>query len=383
MKDHVVEDRCCGTASVGLAALVGRKVQSLTGFMGAKARWSADIAWILTRGRRVDHLILTDGGPWGDVWTVLRDPNARRDVALRLEEWAGPDAPTRIPELWRYLVGYPPPDDAVHRVAQYLWLQARSAGCIPIWYDPHFVHPETGTVGRWTSPSGARLTADTPYEQGRKDSRAYSDGRLETYDRRLGSACETGAGSDPSVDGDRVGRPAEKGVCAAITRGKGVEGAHETRPLKYYAKPHEVDNVEELPRREQGWSGRSRGVTTPATVAARVRALDRVDWSRVEVRHHDVRKDRARDGSVVYIDPPYQACPRYARTLDRQAVLDLANRLAADGARVVLSEAEPLPIAGWFARRIPHTRPEWLTSNEPIPGVWGEQLKLAIVDAAR
>ena len=52
--------------------------------------------------------------------------------------------------------------------------------------------------------------------------------------------------------------------------------------------------------------------------------------------------------TVVYIDPPYEGSTAYPNgTLSRQEVIDLALSYRNAGASVIVSEAEPLPIAGW------------------------------------
>lgn len=74
-------------------------------------------------------------------------------MAEHLEAWSSFDPN----ELWHDLASDRPYTDASMRCAQFLWLQARSANCIPVWWD--------GT--RWTSPSGSKaggrckLTADS------------------------------------------------------------------------------------------------------------------------------------------------------------------------------------------------------------------------------
>lgn len=84
-------------------------------------------------------------------------------------------------------------------------------------------------------------------------------------------------------------------------------------------------------------------------------------------------------GTVVYADPPYVGTTGYANDLPRAAVVDLAHRWHAAGARVYISEAEPLPeltAEGWHAVEITSQRRgqkrtfskqqrEWLTCSHP------------------
>jgi len=84
-------------------------------------------------------------------------------------------------------------------------------------------------------------------------------------------------------------------------------------------------------------------------------------------------------GTVVFADPPYVGTTGYANDLPRAAVVDLAHRWHAAGARVYISEAEPLPeltAEGWHAVEITSQRRgqkrtfskqqrEWLTCSHP------------------
>jgi hypothetical protein len=60
-------------------------------------------------------------------------------------------------------------------------------------------------------------------------------------------------------------------------------------------------------------------------------------------------------GTICYMDPPYVGTTGYASDLPRSEVVTLARRWQAAGARVCISEAEPLPelvADGWHAVRI-------------------------------
>lgn len=182
------------------------------------------------------------------------------------------------------------PPDPYERAAQYLWLQARSAGTIPVWWDGI----------RWTAPTGARVA---PGGNAKKPSLACQAG------------FETGRGS-------RGG-----GACQKTTPGN-----------------------------------RCRGIVHVATMARRLRSLP--DLSRVEVVHGDLRSVSPIPGAAAYFDPPYRGCPRYAALCPRAAVEAVALRWAAAGARVLVSEAEPL--LGWASARLPARKPEWLSASWPL-----------------
>jgi len=83
------------------------------------------------------------------------------------------------------------------------------------------------------------------------------------------------------------------------------------------------------------------------------------------------------EGTLVFIDPPYVGTTGYAHDLDRPAVVRLAQRWAAAGARVMISEAVPidaLVACGWHAvevsamrvgqkRTFSKQQREWLTTS--------------------
>lgn len=285
---------CAGTASVSLWALA--KCKPLTGFMGSKRRDAATLCTVLD-ARDPDEVVLVDAGPWGDVWATLKDPMSRAGVAAVLTEW---DARGSLVDVWPTLVDKPPFDDPALRVAQYLCLQARAAGTIPVWW--------AADRGRWESPSGARITTEEAHQRG-----------------SCGQATRGKRGYDP-----------------AYVASPGVDDGSR-RISKVYAHP-------------------SRGLVRIATLADRVAGLGRIDWGRVTVHHSDVRQVAPIPGARVYMDPPYLHAPRYANFFPRADVLVVAQRWAEVAERVVVSEAEPLPLPGWRYERLrPTGKPEWLT----------------------
>lgn len=139
---------CAGTLVVGLTALAGRPVRALTGYMGGKQRWASDLARVAYG--QIDELIAVDAGPWGDVWASLVQRDVRWCVESILRSWA---ARGSLVEWWPLLAAAPPYDDPAERAAQYLCLQARSASCIPVWWDAR--------ERRWVAPTGSRLVSST------------------------------------------------------------------------------------------------------------------------------------------------------------------------------------------------------------------------------
>jgi hypothetical protein len=251
--------------------------------MGSKRRWAPMLVPALGVDRP-GRVVLVDAGPWGDVWSVLRVREHRARAAELLESWDDEPAP----DLWARLVEQPPALDLPwFRAAQFLWLQARSAGTIPVWWS--------GT--RWESPTGSRTEA------------AHQRGGAPLVRR-----C--------------------KGAASAIEAGRG---------------------------------GRCRGIQRPSTIARRIGHIDAIDWSRVEVIHGRAENVEPIRGATVYLDPPYVGAPRYAEAFPRTRVVAVAERWADAGARVAISEAEPLrELRGWATRRLASRKAEWITASWPI-----------------
>lgn len=324
---------CCGTASVSLSALAGEPVEPLTGFMGSKRRWTGLIISRLgfSTFARPSRVILVDAGPWGDVWTVLREKAARIEVSALLRSWSGEDASA----LWKRLVSVAPFESSPARVAQYLWLQARSAGTIPVWWSPEH--------GRWESPTGSRTEA------------AHNRGGAPLSGR------ETGC----------VGRPAQKGLGSPVegarilggprALGPAYEagGLHRKRVLRELGLAVQVDASKEAQVGDgpgARWKAGCRGIQYPATIARRIDALDVIPWERVEVIHDRAENVRPIAGARVYFDPPYSNAPRYAVLFPRSEVVATAERWVAVADRIVVSEGEPLPILGASAEFLIHPK---------------------------
>jgi hypothetical protein len=78
-------------------------------------------------------------------------------------------------------------------------------------------------------------------------------------------------------------------------------------------------------------------------------------------------------GTIIYIDPPYLNTTGYKADFTRAQVCETAERWATAGARVYISEAEPIEALGWHHVEITSERkgqartfgntPEWLTCS--------------------
>lgn len=124
------------------------------------------------------------------------------------------------------------------------------------------------------------------------------------------------------------------------------------------------DAVERSTRLRSESRHASSGVTRPTTVANRIDAIARAPWRQVTVlRYHAELAALSLGGAVVYADPPYQGCTRYAALCPRAEVLRLADDWQTGGACVLVSEACALPLEGWHAVQL--TPKEWMTCSEP------------------
>jgi hypothetical protein len=105
-----------------------------------------------------------------------------------------------------------------------------------------------------------------------------------------------------------------------------------------------------------------------------------------DARHPDPSSADLSD-CFVFIDPPYVGTTGYAHDLPRADVLAIAERWSNAGALVCISEAEPLPLAGWHhveitaervgqARTFSRQKSEFLTMNRPPAVRFGSQAGL-------
>jgi len=131
-----------------------------------------------------------------------------------------------------------------------------------------------------------------------------------------------------------------------------------------------------MPRGDEDGSGRS--VNTPRGLARKWQTTPTLPAS-VAPDARDLAPVDLPPGTVAYLDPPYLGTTGYASDLPRAAVVDLAHCWHAAGARVYISEAEPLPeltAEGWHAVEITSQRRgqkrtfskqqrEWLTCSHP------------------
>lgn len=291
-------------------------------WMGGKRRLAREILALLDLhpGRPVP-CILGDASWWGWVWPTCLDPVTGPEVSTMLRFWRGHDPRA----LWFWLRDVGPMPSRVEAAAQLLWLQARAASGVPVWWDGTEVLAAPGP-GRERQPAadrganGLRLVASThgngqppgaPYDAGCKGSLLASDGR---------------------------GVPREAGHKQMRSEG-----------------------------------GKSGGIVDPGTIATRLDAI-RAAVRRVgapRIVHTDaltlVTECAPRLGAAGrwYLDPPYQGATGYPASCSRDEVLRIADTAARYGGRVVLSEAVGLAAElghGWSQVQLRDgKKPEWVT----------------------
>lgn len=370
---------CAGTASVSLWALA--RAAPLVGYMGSKRRLASTLCHALdVEHHPPDRVVLVDAGPWGDVWNVLRDAKARADVVFLLRDrWNNEDPH----DLWERLVRIDPYADPASRVAQYLWLQARSAGTIPIWWSADH--------GRWESPTGSRT--ENAHARGGSGAAGRGKGSRSVRDTRGGAAAQKGTNASRPDAGPPVGRRTSWSHCRACDRSltqaeylrnetcDGCIGSRADGPAyeagsfarRRSEPPSQVDGSRGPIAPGHRWRAGCRGIQYPATIARRLLALERLPWDRIEVIHGDLRLVEPVPGSVTYFDPPYFGSPRYAALCSAVDVVAVAARHAAAGARVLVSEARPLDLDGWHHAQVSgggttsggggRSKPEWITGS--------------------
>jgi hypothetical protein len=385
-----------GAAACALRLVGGERLKPPVAWMGGKRRYARAIldAMGVPEGPP-SRVLLADAGPWGWVWPLLLSPVDAGRVAANLRAWAG-EHPR---ELWQRLAAQPPADALHERAAQWLWLQARSASGVPIWWDgwrlrvegrsaPQSTWDRYGedNAGRWQAMSGRGTPQRPGFNTGQasRDGWRASDGRGDP--RTPGQRADAGRW-EKGNEGGRV-QPAGHGQRGATWR-MGEDPAKASRGDRTVSQKGTA-------------RGQTGGLVDPCTIAARAEALARafadVD---VQVHHggahelgpldglldvpcpkclrprgarcvtatgkrpHHARLLRARASgpSFVYLDPPYVGATGYGWDMPRAEVLALARRWADAGAVVAVSEAEPLALEGWHHLELTRDggKPEWLT----------------------
>ena len=333
---------CAGSAAVTLRLIGGPNARPPISYMGSKRGYAEAILNVLglRSGQGADAVVLVEAGPWARAWRLLTTPEGCRAVAAVILGWVGEDARA----LWDRLRAEPVPEDAAEAVGAWLWVTGHGDYSKP----PRLAGPWSGNP---------RNVFSTP--------------RPGWIARRIDAALA--ALSWPPV------RVVEGDVC-------GVGPREVAKWIQLGAWSYRQGDLSSggpvLP------GDRRQDTTATATATARLADIDWPSSIVCDANVHEVQPGVLPEGTVVYMDPPYAKTTGYAHDLPREKVLEVAQRWAAAGAVVCVSEAEPLPLDGWHhveitdcrvgqKRTFSKQKREWLTLNrEPAwrPEVQGELL---------
>lgn len=314
---------CAGAAACTMRLLGGHRLIPPCSYMGGKRALSAELLRILdVRRDEVERIVLVDAGPWGWVWPILFGPTGE-EVANLLETWDR-NLDTEGPrELWERLSAIEPGPGprGYWEAAQWLWLQARSASGVPVWFGPDL--SEKGwRMGEEPEKAlrATRTIAQCSGAHGWRQAAGAGDAREDLQARDRGSRWKR----SPSGK--------EKARAAAFS--------NDTR------WPHG-------------------GIVRPKTIADRIRSIRsaRERWpGELQVIHGDVRSLEPIPGAAVLFDPPYEGRTGYGWTLPRADVVQVATNWSLVGARIAVCEAEPLPLPGWQVIDLTVRKPEVVTA---------------------
>lgn len=337
-------------------------------WMGGKRRLAPRLLELLDLhpGQRVQS-ILGDASWWGWVWPLCLDPVTGPVVCRWLRSWRGEEPRA----LWFRLRDAGPPADPVERAAGLLWLQARAASGVPVWWEGD--EPALVQDRGWKSPTCSTRKVWTAVQGNATEPRLLAGARSEREAEEPRDAGQCGASRLLASNGHGgVYAAGHKQVISEMGQMGGMqdpgtiaERLDQTRArLVQWAGP----GGRVRPNAGKGFNAAGAGgIVDPGTVAARVEA------ARVEavIEHRDAL-DLIREWAPVlgarariYLDPPYQGATGYPVTCPREHVLAIAEESGRHGGRVVLSEAVGLAGElgpGWrdvCLRRAP--KPEWVT----------------------
>lgn len=324
---------CAGAGACTLRLLGGPDLVPPVAWMGGKRRYAADILGALDCWK-ADRIVLVDAGPWGWIWPLIFDERRAAQIGATLRGWeATADFDPRA--LWGRLKDKPPLAHPAERAAQWLWLQARSASGVPVFWGPDL--DEDG----WRM--GEELT------KARRGTRTLA---------------QVGGGWLQASGGERLPKP-------AYSRDSWVRNRSRSHAALMPIDDRGSDNR---------WTGG--GLVYPSTIAQRVEdiATVRKQWGGVlQVIHRDVRTVAPLEylePVTIYFDPPYRGRTGYGWTLSRADVVDIAERWADQGAVVAVSEAEPLDeLEEWHTVELAEGK-EHLTMSRPPAAVPPKQLSM-------
>ena len=363
-----------GAAAVALRLVGGRHLTPPVAWMGGKRRYARAIADAMgVPEGRPDRVLLADAGPWGWVWPLLLSAESAHKVADVLRSWVG-EHPR---DLWKRLADQPPAEEPHERAAQWLWLQARSASGVPIWWDG-WRHVDGR--GRGASDRGEDLRWPGHESQRERwvSTRPQQGGGVRdakhVEDTRIRGEWKASNGSGQAV---KAGHKTLGSWEQGRGEGRSAQPAGQRGTWRFDARPGDAQDSR-LAGGSGETNGRTGGMVNPATIADRIEAIAAA-FGRVDARayHGNAREVGACEG-FAYLDPPYVGATGYGWGCPRSRVSLLAQAWKRAGAVVAVSEAEPLEIEGWHHLELtrPGGKPEWLTLSIPPVRVPEQQLEL-------
>jgi hypothetical protein len=371
----------------------------LVSWMGGKRRLACDLLALLgLRPGRPVPAMLGDASWWGWVWPVVLDDETGPRVSAILRRWRDEDPRA----LWFRLRDLGPVEESAEAAAQLLWLQARAASGVPVWWAEEVLRAapgdgresqraaDRGSNGPRKGRSGGGYSSDAAWQTGGHlvqwaSTKIDAAGqRQATEPPRLLSMDGHGRGPPPRVVATsrsvRVvqapGLPFEAGHKGTDSRGGGIvdpgtiaDRADRIRARLVKASGGEAGfGYDDGFRRGKGWRA-----FVPADAANRADRIRAACIGDVRIEHRDAGSltdewaPRLGAAACVYLDPPYQGATGYPVTCDRSEVLRIAETWARNGARVVLSEAVGLASelgSGWSDTCLRRDRkPEWVTTH--------------------
>lgn len=382
----VYVDPFLGAGAVYLR-LLGPNLVPFVSWMGGKRKLAGELLRLL--GLRTGHpvpAVLGDACWWGWVWAVVLDPVLGPEVSAMLRFWR--DREVRDPlepllpprrqdprDLWFALRSYGPLSHPVEAAAQLLWLQARAASGVPVWWASGTAQGPGYNTGQ-RARDEARAVARSGPEQ-------WASSKVDAAGQRQASELFASDGRGvPRATGQRGERLFSHGGGAGHAYEAGHKGsaggivdpgtiAHrldEARHQLVKASGGLADLGRDASTRERkGWRA-----FEPSDVAERLDAArGRVELGSVTILNADAMAltaeyaQRLGARARVMLDPPYQGKTGYPAECSRAEVLRIAEVWARHGGRVLVCEAEGLAAelgGGWVQEQLAAgDKPEWVT----------------------
>jgi hypothetical protein len=355
--DAVLVDAFAGGGGFWLASL-GEHLVPPVAWMGGKRRLARDLLALLgvAPGCRLP-ILLGDASWWGWVWPAVLSPETGPRVSEILRGWRGEDDPRA---LWFRLRDMGPVvDDVPAAAAQLLWLQARAASGVPVWW-------EGGDAGQGGI---SRLLAGSEGSEGSEGSRSANAKGVHGGPGRLVQHASTQIDEAGQRQATEPRLLAQSGPRTDGSRGTTIASMSGDKATLLASDGRGVPRVTGHRGRDSRAGG---GIMDPGTVADRIDAIRRASTGvEVCVVHAEAGALTASwapvlgSRALVYLDPPYAGRTGYPVACPRAEVLHIAETWARHGAKVVISEAiglaDELGPTWEEIRLCPGPKPEWVT----------------------